>query len=134
MGVVTCQFTSTFARNHFSTFCNRVQLPTFDSPRNNVKLQFRYTETKSYFQLYCITAATRISFLEKKMVGLQEIYQAPATTVQCRENGFLSLTSPTHTYRVGHTEQAYPCNKRHFIGTVSTFAGGIKNLGNDFQE
>ena len=60
------------------------------------------------------------------MVGLQEIYQAPATTVQCRENGFLSLTLPTHPYRVQHTQQAYPCNKRHFIGTVSMFTRGIK--------
>jgi hypothetical protein len=60
------------------------------------------------------------------MVDLQEIYQAPAATVQCQENGLLSLTLPTHSYRVQHTQQAYPCNKRHFIGTVSTLAGGIK--------
>jgi len=60
------------------------------------------------------TAATRISFLGgKKMVGLQEIYQAPATTVQCRENGFLSLTLPTHP-----TE--YNIHNKHILVTKGT--------------
>ena len=78
----------------------RVQSPTFDSSRNIVKLLllFRYNDIKSYFQLYCITAATCIPFLKKNWL----VYKRYTLQLQCTagENGFLSLTLPTHSYRV----------------------------------
>jgi len=79
-------------------------------------------ELLSGFQLYCITAGTRISFLEKQNGRLTR--DLPGTcnysAVPRKWFSITYLTYPHgHTYWLGHTEQAYPCNKRHFIGTRS---------------
>jgi hypothetical protein len=75
----------------------RVQSPTFDSSRNIVKLLFRYSETKSYFQLHCITVNSH-NISEKKRV---------VDALQYTTEKIVSYHLHTTIYRVGYIVSKY---------------------------
>jgi hypothetical protein len=62
--IFTYQFISN-TRVQSPTFDSSIALKKIDSSRNIVKLLFRYNETKSYFQLCCITVNSH-NISEKK--------------------------------------------------------------------
>jgi len=113
MGVVTCQFTSTLQETISLPFATECSCPHLINQETMSNYNSDILKQRATFSSTAYCSNSHIISGGKKMVGLQEIYQAPATTVQCRENGFLSLTLSTHP-----TE--YNIHNKHILVTKGT--------------